>query len=243
VSNVRSFDFVLDENDNNTFHASRKFTLIPFNEITVGSTAVYLIKDIIPRTGLVVIWGPPKCGKSFWTLDLFMHIALGWEYRGRRTKQGGVVYLAPEGGKGFGGRVEAFRRHHQLAAGQSAPFFLVPAPINLVKDSKALIESIPCSPVAVIIDTLNRSLVGSESDDKDMAAYIKAADAIGEAFGCVVSIVHHCGIEGTRPRGHTSLTGVEDDPPVISRRHGDALPSAIHLGIVFANRAPRCRSP
>jgi AAA domain len=199
--------------EDQTSTAEPKFKLIPFDKITVSSTAVYLVKDIIPSTGIAVIWGPPKCGKSFWTLDLFMHVALdGWEYRGQRTKHGAVVYLAPEGGNGFGGRVEAFRRHHQLA-GQSAPFFLVPAPINLVKDSKALIGCIrqqvgdEHKPVAVIIDTLNRSLVGSESDDKDMAAYIKAADAIGEAFGCVVPIVHHCGIEGNRPRGHTSLTG------------------------------------
>jgi hypothetical protein len=40
-----------------------------------------------------------------------------------------------------------------------------------------------------------------------MTAYLNAADAIGEAFGCAVIIVHHCGIDGTRPRGHTSLTG------------------------------------
>jgi hypothetical protein len=39
-----------------------------------------------------------------------------------------------------------------------------------------------------VLDTLNRSLAGSESDDEDMAAYVKAADAIREAFGCAVVI-------------------------------------------------------
>ena len=43
-----------------------------------------------------------------------------------------------------------------------------------------------------------------------MGAYIKASDAIREAFGCAVIIIHHCGIDGTRPRGHTSLTGAAD---------------------------------
>ena len=43
-----------------------------------------------------------------------------------------------------------------------------------------------------------------------MAAYIKAADAIKETFDCAVIIIHHCGIDGTRPRGHTSLTGAAD---------------------------------
>jgi hypothetical protein len=43
-----------------------------------------------------------------------------------------------------------------------------------------------------------------------MGNYIKAADAIREAFGCAVIIIHHCGVEGSRPRGHTSLTGAAD---------------------------------
>src|SRR5262245_27647677 len=43
-----------------------------------------------------------------------------------------------------------------------------------------------------------------------MTAYIKAADSFREAFDCAVIIVHHCGVEETRPRGHTSLTGAAD---------------------------------
>ena len=67
----------------------------------------YLVKGIIPRDGITVVWGPPKCGKSFWTFDLVMHIVLGRAYRGHRVQQGAVVYLALEGGHGFRARVEA----------------------------------------------------------------------------------------------------------------------------------------
>jgi hypothetical protein len=42
-----------------------------------------------------------------------------------------------------------------------------------------------------------------------------------------VVIVHHCGIEGTRPRGHSSLTGAADAQLAVKRdakrqsdRHG-----------------------
>src|SRR5262245_22024997 len=85
------------------------FTLVPFNAITVSSSPTYLIKGIFPHAGMIVIWGPPKCGKSFWTFDAVMHIALGWPYRGRRVQKGAVVYLALEGGEGFRARLEAFR--------------------------------------------------------------------------------------------------------------------------------------
>jgi len=47
-----------------------RFRLIPFDRVTIGSERVYLVKGLIPRTGLIVAWGPPKCGKSFWTFDL-----------------------------------------------------------------------------------------------------------------------------------------------------------------------------
>ena len=68
-----------------------------------------------------------------------------------------------------------------------------------------------------MVDTLNRSLAGSESKDEDMAAYIRAADTIREAFQCAVAIVHHCGVDGTRPRGHTSLAGANEAQLAVSR--------------------------
>jgi hypothetical protein len=65
-------------------------------------------------------------------------------------------------------------------------------------------------PRIVVLDTLNKSLPGSESKDVDMAAYIKAAEAIRDAFDCLVIIVHHCGWDESRPRGHSSLSGAVD---------------------------------
>lgn len=205
-----------------------RFRLVPFDRITVGSDLVYLIKGIIPRAGLVVIWGPPKCGKSFWTFDLVMHVALGWQYRGRRVLQGAVCYLALEGGHGFQARVEAFRQRFLSDDADPVPFFLIADALNLVKEHPELIGCIrlqagESQPAVVVIDTLNRSLAGSESDDKDMAAYIRAADAIRDAFGCVVIIVHHCGIDATRPRGHTSLAGAVDAQIAVKRDAADNI--------------------
>ncbi len=197
--------------------------LIPFYKIEVGTTGAYLVKGLIPREGLIVIWGPPKCGKSFWTFDLAMHIALGWRYRGRRIVQGPVVYVACEGAHGFRARIEAFRCRHLQEHVGDVPFYLVPARLALVEDHEELIEEIrkplgEIAPVAVIIDTLNRSSTGSESSDQDMSAYVKAADAVVAAFHCAVLVVHHCGIEGTRPRGHTSLTGAADAQLAVKRK-------------------------
>jgi len=191
-----------------------RFKLVPFNELTVGSNAVYLVKGIIPKAGLVVIWGPPKCGKSYLIFTIALHVALGWEYRSRRVQQGMVVYLALEGQDGFGARAAAFRSRYLDGIGDVPDFFLIRERTDLIRDHQALIQCIATqcegAPTAVVIDTLNRSLAGSESDDKDMGAYVRAADAIREKFNCAVIIVHHCGVDGSRPRGHTSLTGAAD---------------------------------
>jgi AAA domain len=196
------------------------YRLVPFDELRPGTESFYLVDGVIPRAGLVAAWGPPKCGKSFWTFDLSMHVALGWPYRGRRVNGGPVAYLAFEGAEGFMARAEAFRRTHEITG--KVPFFLLASNAKLVRDHKALIESINGQmddrpPVAVVLDTLNRSIDGSESKDQDMGAYLAAAETICQEFDCAVLIVHHCGVDGSRPRGHTSLTGAVDAQLVINR--------------------------
>jgi hypothetical protein len=191
---------------------ARPFTLKRFNAVHLGTTAVYLIKGILPRGGLTVVWGPAKCGKSFWAFDAAMHIARGISYRGRRVQTGAVVYLALEGGEGFRRRIEAYRRSHDV---ENVPFYLITDRLDLIVQHQKLIDEIRAqlgteTLVLVVIDTLNRSLSGSESSDEDMSAYVQAADAVREALKCAVLIVHHCGVDGTRPRGHTSLTGAAD---------------------------------
>jgi RecA-family ATPase len=93
--------------------------------------------------------------------------------------------------------------------------YLQPLTLNLVMEHKELIAAIKEQvaeerAAAIVLDTLNRSLQGSESSDEDMSNYVKANDALREAFGCAVIVVHHCGHEAQRPRGHSSLIGEAD---------------------------------
>jgi hypothetical protein len=208
--------------------------LIPFEQIVLGEARRDLVKSIIPRVGLVVVWGPPKCGKSFWVFDLVMHVALGWEYRGRRVHQGPVVYCAFEGQTGMEARIAAFRHRHLKEHTEAVPFYLQPVRMDLVRDHAAFIATVRrqldgAKPVVLVLDTLNRSLSGSESNDDDMSAYINAADAIREAFDCAVIIVHHCGINGDRPRGHTSLTGAVEAQLSVERDAADNIVVEVEL--------------
>ncbi|GAA0004409.1 AAA family ATPase [Bradyrhizobium diazoefficiens] len=207
---------------------ARGIRLIPFNEIKLSTGGRDLIKGLIPRSALTVVWGKPKCGKSFWLYDCLMHVALNWEYRGRRVHHGPVVYCAFEGQRGLEGRIEAFRLKHLEAHEGDVPFYLQPVTLDLVKDREALIRVIrdrlgDVPPVVVALDTLNRSLAGSESSDEDMSAYIQASDAIREAFDCSIVIVHHCGHDDSRMRGHSSLFGALDAEIAVTRASDNSI--------------------
>jgi hypothetical protein len=211
-----------------------RFPLARFSTIKSDKTAPYLVKGLLQSTGLAVVWGAPKCDKSFWTFDVFMHVALNRAYRGHRVTSGPVVYCALEGKQGFVNRIAAFRQDKLSEAEADPPFYLMAAPLSLVRDHGAFIKEIgnqlgDQKPIAVCIDTLNRSLDGSESSDEDMAAYVRAADAIRDAFGCLVVIVHHCGHNGERPRGHSSLMGALDIQIAVRRDAADIIVTELEL--------------
>jgi hypothetical protein len=206
-----------------------RFPLKPLDNITVSMAPNFLIKGLLPRTGLGVVWGPPKCGKSFWTFDLVMHVACGRNYRGRLVRKGTVIYLALEGSFGFAGRVEAWKQRHKPS--KDAPFYLLDVSIDLIADHKALItairEQVTETPATIVIDTLNRALLGDENKSDDMAKFIRASDAIRTAFGCLMLLIHHCGVAGTRPRGHTSLAGADDVQIAIDKDKDDVVRATV----------------
>jgi hypothetical protein len=205
-----------DEKRDDDAEAPRyRFKLVPFASLKPGPEPLNLVDELIPLIGLVDVWGKAKCLKSFWCTDLLLHVAAGWEYRDRYVHQGAVVYCAFEGAHGYKKRIEALRRHYAISEDTHIPFYIMPGQANLIAEHRLLISDISAQlgevkPVAVVLDTLNKSLFGSENRDEDMGAYVRAAEAIRDRFSCVVIIVHHCGWDDTRPRGHSSLPGAVD---------------------------------
>jgi len=126
------------------------------------------------------------------------------------------------------GRIEAIRRHYGINDDVDVPLYVMPGQVNLIADKKALVDEFRYQlgsvvPAVVVLDTLNRSLSGSESNDKDMTLYVKAAEAIRKAFGCLCVIVHHCGYDDTHARGHTSLPAAVDAELSVMRDEGSPI--------------------
>lgn len=191
-----------------------RFPLKVFREVKLPRKGSHLIKDIIPRTGLIVCYGPPKQGKTFVVMDLALHVALGWPYRGHRTKHGPVIYICCEGERGFLTRLDAFRRRYLVGKTDEPQFHVLTTNLTLPGQCTDLISDIRIQnvrPALIVIDTLNRTMAGSESSDESMSEYIRSLDSIRDQFNCAVLVVHHCGHNThERPRGHSSLMGASD---------------------------------
>lgn len=185
-----------------------------------------LIKDVLGKSELSVIYGESNCGKTFFMTDLAFHVARGIEWRGYRTTQGGVMYAALEGAKGLSGRFEAYCLKHKTD--KNMPFAMMPCALDFYSDAANISEFIDLiksaqddigDPALVVVDTLSRALAGGdENSGQDMGRLVYYADMIRRETNAHLSFVHHSGKnKALGARGHSSLRAAVDTEIEISR--------------------------
>jgi hypothetical protein len=87
-----------------------------------------MVKGWINRGELALIVGEPGCGRVSFP-NTWAVAAAGLDFYGYRVHQGGVVYLAGEGGTAVFDRRSAMRRH--LVLPDTLPFAIIQGSINL----------------------------------------------------------------------------------------------------------------
>jgi len=195
----------------------------------------WLIKGVLPKKGLAIVYGAPGSGKSFFVADLVAHISaphLG-KWRGHKAATGHVAYCFLEGGFAAQNRLAALRSHlGDLGGFYSYPYSMNlssrPAKsvqhdtqatqadaFNLVASIRGQQENVAC----VVVDTLSRAMSGGdENSSKDMTAFISAMDYISQELDCLVIVVHHNGKDQSKgARGHSSLLAAVDTEIEITR--------------------------
>lgn len=199
-----------------------------FHEAEPTLDANDFVEGMLTRAAMSVLYGPSNCGKTFFVVDLALHVSLGKEWRGRAVDKGAVVYLSLEGSQGIRNRLSAFRKHHELD-GEKLPFVAMPQPVNLLNedaDVRAVIELVQhvaaetgLEVAMVIVDTLSRAMAGgNENSPEDMTAIVANCDKIRDMTGAHVCIVHHSGKDEARgARGHSSLRAATDTEIEITR--------------------------
>jgi len=186
----------------------------------------WLVKGLIPRDSMGMVFGGSGTYKSFISLDLALHVAHGMDWTGRRTEAGAVLIVAAEGGAGIFRRVQAWHQHHGLERAKNVFVCITPLILSEEHSMEVLRNSIskmPVSPALVIIDTLAQTFAGVENDSSDISAYLRSINSeLRAEFNTSVIIVHHSGhTVSERPRGSSALIGNLDYILGVFRPEGD----------------------
>jgi hypothetical protein len=222
IPSAAAFKVIDDEIEeiNAALEDDGKFRLIPFQEFASAKSASWLVKGLLTTSGLAVVYGEPGCGKSFAVLDIAFHIARGLPWRGRRVKQGKVVYVCQEGRAGARQRFEALKRAYNVGDADIDMLVIADTPSLLGDDYKRVIKRIVGQNVALIIfDTLAQSIAGGDENASEViGAALKACRRLERETGALVLLVHHSGKDITKgARGHSSLKGATDTELEVTR--------------------------
>jgi hypothetical protein len=177
----------------------------------------YLIKGMLDRGAMSVLYGPSNSGKTFFALELAFHIAADRQWQGRRVHGGAVLYLAAEGGRGILNRMVALRNRAGVA---DVPLALRRAGLDLLNPNADLPRLIKLADAIeakaplrmIVVDTLSRVIAGGdENGPVDMTAFVRNTDELRHHTGAHVMVVHHTGKDVARgARGHNSLRAATD---------------------------------
>ncbi|MFO0806228.1 MAG: AAA family ATPase [Gemmataceae bacterium] len=210
---------------------SKPETALPvvyFSDLQPALDASDFVEGVLLDGAMSVIYGESGSGKTFWALDLALHVAAGIPWRGRQVDQGAVLYLALEGSHGIQNRVTAWKIAMDATAAD-LPFAVVPVSVDLldpaadtprvIAAAKAAAAKLGRAMRLVVVDTLSRALAGGdENGPADMTAFVGNIDRIRQELGTHVAVIHHSGKDAARgARGHGSLRAATDTEIEVAR--------------------------
>lgn len=216
-------------NDDDTGESVRsRFSVIDAAKFSVGKPTPWLIKGVIPQADLGVIYGESGSGKSFFISDMALSIARGIEWRGCKTKQCRVVYIAAEGGGGFRKRLKAYEIHNGMTL-DDVPFGVIHAAPNMLQKTEALDVAKAIKKWGgadlIIVDTFAQVTPGgNENSGEHVGRALAHCKGLNKALGAMVMLVHHSGKDTSKgARGWSGLRAAADvEIEVVKTRSGRA---------------------
>jgi hypothetical protein len=179
----------------------------------------WLLRGFLEAEGLAVLFGASGSMKSFLALDMGLCIASGLLWHGHAVpRPGPVIYVAGEGFRGLGKRLQAWlvdkgidAQRVRFHVASEAVQFLDAGSLKAATTAIADLAEQHGPPRLVIVDTLARCFGGDENRTEDMGLFVTALDRLRAQFGCAVLVVHHSGLnEKDRARGASALRAALD---------------------------------
>jgi hypothetical protein len=191
------------------------FTPVRAAEFAADRPMGWIIKHVLPRSDLGMVFGASGSGKSFLLIDMACSIVRGVPWRGKKVQRGRVCYVVAEGSAGFRKRLDAYCIHHKIDIAEMDLYIIADAPnLNEKAHVKALINGIRSAGQfdLIVLDTLAAVSAGAdENSAKEMGVILERARAVGKAAGAMTLLVHHSGKDaGKGARGSTAIKGRVD---------------------------------
>lgn len=192
----------------------------------------WLLKGILPRTGVGIIYGAPKSGKSFVAFDLAARLAcrLPWfDVRGPKDPVGTLLLLG-EGGGTVATRLQAFKAATGATVGPLAWLTVsnlatAPALASVRQDIERAREGMRSRGVRlalIIVDTLASALgLEDENSAPEVTRALKALEGLASEFDLAILGIHHAGKNG-QDRGSSAFRAACDVMLAVER--GESLP-------------------
>ena len=199
-----------------------RFAVIPAAEFLARPAPTWIVKGLLPRAELCVLFGESGSGKSFIALDIAAAIDRGIAWRGLRVKQGRVVYICAEGAGGFRNRMAAYQHAHQCSLDIGV---IANAPNLLQRDDALDVCRAIGQADVVIIDTFAQTTPGAnENAGEDVGKALAHCKGIHRATNATVILVHHAGKDLSRgSRGWSGLKAAADAELEVSRASGGRM--------------------
>jgi AAA domain len=201
-----------------------KFHVWGAGEFSSGPPVDWIVRGVLPRAELAVIYGESGSGKSFLALDLCAAVTRGLAWRSKRTTKGCVVYVCAEGAGGFKARLRAYAAAHGVGF-EVLPAVIPDAPnLREQTEAAALYGAIVKwgKPDVIVIDTLSATTPGgNENSGEDMGLVLSHCKLLHRKTGALVVLIHHSGKDATKgARGWSGLRAAADAEIEITR-NGD----------------------
>lgn len=204
----------------------KRFQLLSTEYVLGLPPPEWAIHNILPRSGVVSIYGKSGTAKSMLVKDLCGKLTASGQWFGHPvTATLRSVLFILEGQSGIGPRVAAWQKFNGIDFPEHNKFIFDSFAINDDADVALFATKLQVAGGAdvIVIDTLNRASSGAdENRSADMGKIISGAAKLQELTGALVILIHHAGKdEGRGPRGHSSLFAAMDAIIEVKRDDND----------------------
>ena len=178
----------------------------------------FYIQDILPKQGVMLLYGSPKVRKSWLSEYMAFCISLGIECLGLRTEQARVFIAQFEISPiAYHWRLRDMAQHFELQEGflyETSPMLMY---LNEEENFNRFLAALrTINPRVIILDCLAACFGGDENDSRDVAQFIERMSILKQEFEASLIIVHHTNKSNLIPssvdraRGHSRLAGWVD---------------------------------